>query len=452
MVGKNKMIKDLQAENIRLRRMLEQKSRNEIQKVEGDFIAADVASKDRIKCLKETVAAETRRTMRALKGEAVAIARADMYMREAINFRVLMMPAFPGEKNDLQLADERMARRDKMVEARDESKRAQAEIIRGLRGQLQVMIVLQGKLDQAEVDLAAANELCASQATRLDEAHAARRRANGKLGGRPPLCRTDEELAELTTRTACKAEKRVTERLLDVIGEVSEDTETSLQGIIDALKLGGYLPHLWNSEEMWEYREAWSSELRGELQFVWDAELTRRLRDKIRLSEDDVDELRFSFSHNRVGKQLRPRPWVINPYTNSRVNFPEPLAPRSRWTPLIKQFIEQHGLTRDKEGKISQRSYLNTLRQQVKRDVGRGWIDLEKITEEAPLWPCLGADGTAVGKVGFMHVSSDVSANYKQGVAQQNELNMCTIAAAQTDDHWGGLDEVLCGGYFSGKV
>ena len=131
MVGKHKMIKDLQAENIRLRRMLEQKSRNEVQKVEGDFIAADVASKDLINCLKETVATEKSRTKQALKGEAVAIARADMYMREAINFRVLMMPAFPGEKNDLQLADERMARRDKMVEARDESKRAQAEIIRG---------------------------------------------------------------------------------------------------------------------------------------------------------------------------------------------------------------------------------------------------------------------------------------------------------------------------------
>jgi hypothetical protein len=74
----------------------------------------------------------------------------------------------------------------------------------------------------------------------------------------------------------------------------------------------------------------WGDELRGDLQIVWDPRLTLRLRDKINLSYDEVAELRFAFSHNRVGKQLRPRPWIINPHTNARVKFPEPLAPRTK--------------------------------------------------------------------------------------------------------------------------
>ena len=89
------------------------------------------------------------------------------------------------------------------------------------------------------------------------------------------------------------------------------------------------------------------------------------------------------------------------------------------------------------------------LRQQVVRDKGRGWLDT--ITEEEPLRPTLGADGTVVGKNGFMHVTSDIAASYKKGIAQQNELAVCTVAAAQTDDHWGGLNEVLCGGYYSSE-
>ena len=36
-----------------------------------------------------------------------------------------------------------------------------------------------------------------------------------------------------------------------------------------------------------------------------------------------------------------------------------------------------------------------------------------------------------------------------EGIAQQNEMNLNTIATSVTDDHWGGLDEVLCGSCYS---
>ena len=43
-----------------------------------------------------------------------------MFKRDAVAFWTLMMPAFKGDKGDLQDAEERLARRDKMVATRDE--------------------------------------------------------------------------------------------------------------------------------------------------------------------------------------------------------------------------------------------------------------------------------------------------------------------------------------------
>jgi hypothetical protein len=37
------------------------------------------------------------------------------------------------------------------------------------------------------------------------------------------------------------------------------------------------------------------------------------------------------------------------------------------------------------------------------------------------------------------------------GIAQQNEMNINTIATSVTDDHWGGLNEVLCGSCYTGE-
>ena len=271
-------------------------------------------------------------------------------------------------------------------------------------------------------------------------------RLAGSLGGRKPIMgRTDSELESLPLHTALQWRTDAHQRISEAIGVVDSPSEMPLSTIMQSLKEGGYLPRLWESQEMWEFRIQWAGELSEMLRMVWDAKLTLRLKDKLSVSQDKLDELRYALSHYRVGKQLRPRPWVICPHTGMRVNFPQPIVARTRWCPLVKTFIEQHGLVRDAAGLIAQRSYKVTVTEQVLRDIRRGWIP----PDSKLLRPTLGADGTVVGKVGFMHVSSDVSANYLLGISQQNEQNLCTIAAAQTDDHWGGLNKVLCKGFYT---
>ena len=147
-----------------------------------------------------------------------------------------------------------------------------------------------------------------------------------------------------------------------------------------------------------------------------------------------------------VGKTLQPRPWIINPWTNGRVSFPQPIAPRNGpagWTHLVKEMQKAHGLRMDATGRVAQRSLADTVSRQLARDQARGL--LRPLTAEDPLVVVLGADGTGVGKRSITHVATSIAPSYRAGVSQQNEMNLNTIATSVTDDHWGGLDEVLCG-------
>ena len=100
-------------------------------------------------------------------------------------------------------------------------------------------------------------------------------------------------------------------------------------------------------------------------------------------------------------------------------------------------------------GKAADAPVEATVQKQVQRDTARGILCCS--TEAQPLTIVLGADGTGVGKRGIMHVGVSVAPSYKEGISQQNERNLNTVATSVTDDHWGGLNETLCAGYYTGK-
>eukprot|EP00966_Prymnesium_polylepis_P149423 3452180-Prymnesium_polylepis.3 len=51
----------------------------------------------------------------------------------------------------------------------------------------------------------------------------------------------------------------------------------------------------------------------------------------------------------------------------------------------------------------------------------------------------------------MMHVGVSVAPSYISGIAQSDEINLSTVATSRTDDHWGGLDSTLTGGYYSAE-
>jgi hypothetical protein len=236
-----------------------------------------------------------------------------------------------------------------------------------------------------------------------------------------------------------------------VIGKVGEDSEISTVALTNALEECGYLKKVFESELMWELRMEWVDDLRDDLSLSWTAQLTSNIRDRLVCSYDKLDELRFMLSHHRVGKQLRPRTWFVNPWNGKGLNFPQPIRPRCGtlgWTRLVKLMQERHGLTMDQQGRVAQRSYANTVALQLARDQARGL--LRPVTEGDPLISVLGADGTGIGKRSIMHVACSIAPSYRDGISVENEKNINTIATSVTDDHWSGLNETLCGGYYTG--
>ena len=238
----------------------------------------------------------------------------------------------------------------------------------------------------------------------------------------------------------------------DVIGVAGEDGAMSTVALTTALANTGHLEAVFESELMWELRMEWVEQLRDDLGLAWSAQLTSDIRDRLVISYDKLDELRFSLSHHRVGKQLRPRTWFVNPWNNQRLNFPQPIRPRNGphgWAHLIKLMQVRHGLTMDKSGRVAQRSYSATVALQLARDKARGL--LREITEEDPLISVLGADGTGIGKRSMMHVACSIAPSYRDGISVENEKNINTVATSVSDDHWGGLNETLSGGCHTGK-
>ena len=94
---------------------------------------------------------------------------------------------------------------------------------------------------------------------------------------------------------------------------------------------------------MWDLRMKWLEEVKEVPALAWESNLSFRLRDQLNLSCDKMDQLRYCISHHRVGKRLVPRRWVVNPWTGSAADFPQPILLHTVWTPLVKAFITDHG-------------------------------------------------------------------------------------------------------------
>ena len=358
------------------------------------------------------------------------------------------------------------------------AKRA-AEEVDLLRSQLTAeRIAHEGVLHEAnraaktrfDIAIAAKNRMIASRDAKLTEARNAAdeiqealdaqllvsaerlatvRQICGRLGGRPRSGLTDDDLECVARPDIVRS--RMQSFLTTALGTVGEPTEISTVVLVSTLKECGYFEKVWESEGMWELRMEWVDQLRDDLSLAWSAQLTSDIRDRLVVSYDKLDELRFSLSHHRVGKRLVPRTWFINPWNGDRLKFPQPIRPRCGalgWTRLIKAMQERHGLTMDSQGRIAQRSYAHTVANQVKRDQARGL--LRPLTESDPLTSVLGADGTGIGKRSLMHVACSVAPSYRVGISVENEKNINTVATSVTDDHWAGLNETLCGGYYTG--
>ena len=74
------------------------------------------------------------------------------------------------------------------------------------------------------------------------------KRLCGKLGGRPQVTRTEEELEDCSMSTAWHCQDSMTRRVAAAIGEVGTESEITTVALMDAIFQGGYLSAVWESK------------------------------------------------------------------------------------------------------------------------------------------------------------------------------------------------------------
>ena len=445
--------KEMEAEIEDLKAQLFRKESDKLQWMQAEWSATQVQLQMQLEMEREQFSRARRNCAAATTAMEQAEVRRDVALQRAeaaeASLEQSQVDCVRLQREAATLA-RKLASRDKMVERRDVKVASLPELQHELAEATSALEVLRPRVSELEEEVSRKDSQLQVAEGKLADRLTTIRKYVGKQGGRPVVNRGDEELDDCGPSQASQCESRMTLRVLDVIGEVGVVGCVSSEALMDALVLGGWMETVFESRASWERRMRWMEELGDDLRSIWDAKLTLQLKDKLLVSYDKLDELRTKLSHHRVSNRLVPRVWFINPWTGERVHFPQPIASRYAWTPLVKAAEKRYGLKISGDGKVASRSFVGTLRQAHARDSARGL--LRPISEEDPFVCVLGADATGVGKVGLTHVALSVAPSYREGIAVQNELNINTIATSRTDDHWEGLNEVLCAGYYQGKV
>ena len=117
-----KEVKGLKQQVKVLQDQLRRAARDAVQAVKAELGEEVRVLKESCERLQETVRRANAHVTAARASEAAAMLSKEAYIQDAIAYRVLMVPAFKGDKGDLKQADERIAVHDKMVMARDAAK------------------------------------------------------------------------------------------------------------------------------------------------------------------------------------------------------------------------------------------------------------------------------------------------------------------------------------------
>ena len=126
---------------------------------------------------------------------------------------------------------------------------------------------------------------------------------------------------------------------------------------------------------------------------------------------------------NRAG-MYSPRPWYTCPVLGTTFHLPEPLPPLYRTLEHMKEDLKPMGLTLSSDGKISERSYLNTLRATFQRDAGV----LKVFDLRRPAHPCFGIDHASIsGARDFTQGGITMGGCYKAGslLSEQKHVTLC---------------------------
>ena len=200
--------------------------------------------------------------------------------------------------------------------------------------------------------------------------------------------------------------------------------------------LGSWVDVLWATRQFAKRRNELVGQLRDVAQGEWGVDLAQHALTEVGLSTHQYQQLRNIFSrslftpaHSTLEVDPRsgmysPRPWYTCPLTGKVFNLPEPLPPLYRAQALMKDTLSPMGLHLSQDGRISERSFLDTLRQTFVRDQNA----LKVFDIKRPAHPCFGIDHLTIsGARDFTQGGLTMGGCYKAGslLSEQKHVTLC---------------------------
>ena len=193
-------------------------------------------------------------------------------------------------------------------------------------------------------------------------------------------------------------------------------------------------------------------DLQAILKAEWNVDLAVHAVTDVGLSHSMYQGLRNAFSksiytpsntastdYNPSAGMYSKRPWYTCPVTGTTFNIPEPFLPRTVWTAHMKESLAPMGLNMSADGKISERSFLETLRANFIRD--RAHLKVFDVLR--PAHPVFGIDHASIsGARDFSQGGLTMGPCYKAG-ALLSEQKHVTLVVGQHHDDGKGLAQML---------
>ena len=199
---------------------------------------------------------------------------------------------------------------------------------------------------------------------------------------------------------------------------------------------GSWVDMLWATRQFARRRNELVSQLKDVAEGEWGVDLAQYAITEVGLSTRQYQRLRNAFSRSlftpahstqevdpRAG-MYSPRPWFKCPITGAIFNLPEPLPPLYRVQQQMKDTLSPMGLHLSQDGRISERSFLDTLRQTFVRDQS----SLKVFDVRRPAHPCFGIDHLTIsGARDFTQGGLTMGACYKAGslLSEQKHVTLC---------------------------
>ena len=218
---------------------------------------------------------------------------------------------------------------------------------------------------------------------------------------------------------------------------IGEDADPSVVG--RALDMLNLVKPLQGTAPFCAERIEQDQQLVDKLNGSWNAAFAVKLKQTHLISDRDMDEYRFGFSHDMIDGKPRPRLLSSNPFNErQRVMYPEPITSRHHWSKIIASQEERFGLIRSEEGDCTERSFPVVLQALVDRDAHQLDDPDAYASGTKKLKAVIGFDGAD----DFCHVLLGL-VEYMEGVACESEIKRVALAIMMGDDHNPSLQNIF---------